>query len=308
MPDDRRGLTALFWSNVNPYGTFRLDMDKRLDLAPAAAVPRPRTPEEPPARLTTEITDTHDFQDLTDPRINEASWQAHDLLRAYAARDRAAIVEHLAHLEDDQLEFAKGVVANFNNDTRGVLRDTGRPHTPATLVREVDAVARFASAEHEFTVTTAARRLARGEAKMQEVIGAMDVRDRIHTLAVYTLWPSCSPCSAASGCRTCSTRPHGRPRRSADGRDRTASRDAVRTSRPSRNVRFRPAVRWSVRTSTPARPGSGSVAPAPFRQRDERQSWSYASASTPVSAWVMSSRRPSCRGPRACSGAARSSP
>lgn len=30
--EDRRGLTALFWSNVNPYGTFRLEMDKRLDL------------------------------------------------------------------------------------------------------------------------------------------------------------------------------------------------------------------------------------------------------------------------------------
>ncbi|MFE0654612.1 Tn3 family transposase [Streptomyces sp. NPDC059534] len=39
--EDRRGLTALFWSNINPYGTFRLDMDKRLDLAPLA-VPRPR--------------------------------------------------------------------------------------------------------------------------------------------------------------------------------------------------------------------------------------------------------------------------
>ncbi|MET8828122.1 Tn3 family transposase [Streptomyces sp. NPDC004610] len=37
--EDRRGLTALFWSNVNPYGTFRLDMDKRLDLL-AAGVPR----------------------------------------------------------------------------------------------------------------------------------------------------------------------------------------------------------------------------------------------------------------------------
>lgn len=24
--EDRRGLTALFWSNINPYGTFRLDM------------------------------------------------------------------------------------------------------------------------------------------------------------------------------------------------------------------------------------------------------------------------------------------
>jgi hypothetical protein len=30
--EDRRGLTALFWLNINPYGTFRLDMDKRLSL------------------------------------------------------------------------------------------------------------------------------------------------------------------------------------------------------------------------------------------------------------------------------------
>ncbi|MEY9963465.1 TnpA family transposase [Streptacidiphilus sp. MAP12-16] len=42
--EDRRGLTALFWSNVNPYGTFRLDMDKRLDLG--LAVPHPRTPAD----------------------------------------------------------------------------------------------------------------------------------------------------------------------------------------------------------------------------------------------------------------------
>jgi len=36
--DDRCGLTALFWSNINPYGTFRLDMQQRLDLdrGPAA--------------------------------------------------------------------------------------------------------------------------------------------------------------------------------------------------------------------------------------------------------------------------------
>ena len=30
--DDRRALTPLFWSHVNPYGRFRLDMDKHLDL------------------------------------------------------------------------------------------------------------------------------------------------------------------------------------------------------------------------------------------------------------------------------------
>ncbi|MFD8385828.1 hypothetical protein ACFV2X_46180 [Streptomyces sp. NPDC059679] len=29
--EDRRGLTALFWPNINPYGTFRLEMDNRLD-------------------------------------------------------------------------------------------------------------------------------------------------------------------------------------------------------------------------------------------------------------------------------------
>jgi len=34
--DDRRGLNALFWTNVNPYGKFRLDLDSRLDLDLAA--------------------------------------------------------------------------------------------------------------------------------------------------------------------------------------------------------------------------------------------------------------------------------
>lgn len=29
---DRRGLTPLFWSNINPHRRFRLDMDRRLDL------------------------------------------------------------------------------------------------------------------------------------------------------------------------------------------------------------------------------------------------------------------------------------
>ncbi len=36
-PVDRRALTPLFWSNVNPYGTFHLDMDTRLDLELVAA-------------------------------------------------------------------------------------------------------------------------------------------------------------------------------------------------------------------------------------------------------------------------------
>ncbi|MDF5757406.1 Tn3 family transposase [Spongiactinospora sp. TRM90649] len=47
--EDRRGLTALFWSNINPYGTFRLDMDKRLDLS-SATVPVPRRAADDAAR------------------------------------------------------------------------------------------------------------------------------------------------------------------------------------------------------------------------------------------------------------------
>ncbi len=84
------------------------------------------------------MKNSQDFQDLTDPRMNEASWRPLDLLRAYSARDRAAVIEHLADLEDDQLEFAAGVLANTYNDTRCVLQDTERPHNPATVVREVD--------------------------------------------------------------------------------------------------------------------------------------------------------------------------
>lgn len=70
-------------------------MDKRLNLVSAAAVPRPRTPaDKPPDR-----PQRHDDRDPRLPgphqlRMNEASWRAHDLLRAYASRDRAAIVEH----------------------------------------------------------------------------------------------------------------------------------------------------------------------------------------------------------------------
>ncbi|WP_405413707.1 Tn3 family transposase [Streptomyces decoyicus] len=48
--EDRRGLTAMFWSNINPYGTFHLDMDKRLDLGLAFAVPRPHSVEDATVR------------------------------------------------------------------------------------------------------------------------------------------------------------------------------------------------------------------------------------------------------------------
>ena len=34
---DRRGLSALFWTHLNLYGRFELDMSKQLDLGPAPA-------------------------------------------------------------------------------------------------------------------------------------------------------------------------------------------------------------------------------------------------------------------------------
>ena len=33
---DRRALSPLFWSHINPYGRFRLDMDSRIDLTAAS--------------------------------------------------------------------------------------------------------------------------------------------------------------------------------------------------------------------------------------------------------------------------------
>ncbi|MFI8191921.1 Tn3 family transposase [Streptomyces sp. NPDC085946] len=48
---DRRALSPLFWTRVNPCGRFELDMNRRLDLDLTArdAVPRPRAPEGRPA-------------------------------------------------------------------------------------------------------------------------------------------------------------------------------------------------------------------------------------------------------------------
>lgn len=40
---DRRALPPLFWTHVNPYGRFELDMNNRLALARAPVVPGPRT-------------------------------------------------------------------------------------------------------------------------------------------------------------------------------------------------------------------------------------------------------------------------
>lgn len=48
---DRRALSPLFWTHVDPYGRFELDMNRRLDLDLTArdALPRPRAPEGRPA-------------------------------------------------------------------------------------------------------------------------------------------------------------------------------------------------------------------------------------------------------------------
>ena len=36
--EDRRALTPLFWTHVNPYGQFNLQMDRHLDLSLPQAV------------------------------------------------------------------------------------------------------------------------------------------------------------------------------------------------------------------------------------------------------------------------------
>ncbi|MEU0969071.1 Tn3 family transposase [Streptomyces sp. NPDC005917] len=45
---DRRALSPLLWTHVNPYGRFESDMNSRLDLdlSIRATVPGPRTPHE----------------------------------------------------------------------------------------------------------------------------------------------------------------------------------------------------------------------------------------------------------------------
>ncbi|MFG2949237.1 Tn3 family transposase [Streptomyces adustus] len=45
--EDRRGLTTLFRSNIKPYGTFRLEMDKQLDFV-LSTVPHPVRRPVPP--------------------------------------------------------------------------------------------------------------------------------------------------------------------------------------------------------------------------------------------------------------------
>lgn len=42
---DRRALSPLFWTHVNPYGRFELDMANRLDLA-SATIPGQRISQE----------------------------------------------------------------------------------------------------------------------------------------------------------------------------------------------------------------------------------------------------------------------
>lgn len=48
---DRRALSPLFWTHVNPYGRFELDMTNRLEPGPLAAPPAQRTDERQTATI-----------------------------------------------------------------------------------------------------------------------------------------------------------------------------------------------------------------------------------------------------------------
>lgn len=47
---DRRALSPLFWQHVNPYGTFRLDLDTHLRIDPTGPEAARTGPAEPQQR------------------------------------------------------------------------------------------------------------------------------------------------------------------------------------------------------------------------------------------------------------------
>ncbi|MFJ6493588.1 hypothetical protein [Streptomyces californicus] len=50
---DRRALSPLFWTHLNLYGRFELDMNRRLNLDPTArTMPSPHTPADEPAAVS----------------------------------------------------------------------------------------------------------------------------------------------------------------------------------------------------------------------------------------------------------------
>ncbi|GJF27239.1 Tn3 family transposase [Streptomyces sp. HO565] len=75
--EDRRGRTGLFWSNVNPYGTFRLGTDQRLDLG--LTVSRARGD-----RHRRSITCGDAMTNFRQPAVRQAGW----CVRATAGRPR----------------------------------------------------------------------------------------------------------------------------------------------------------------------------------------------------------------------------
>jgi hypothetical protein len=51
---DRRGLSPLFWTRVNPYGRFELDMDRHLHLG--TLLPQQRAPQDHSTRTSDATT------------------------------------------------------------------------------------------------------------------------------------------------------------------------------------------------------------------------------------------------------------
>jgi hypothetical protein len=71
----RESLWNSLW-NVNPYGTFRPDMDARFDLGSAVAVPRPVSRQMTPPGQPWSCDEGR--ADLTGSCMNEAAWRARD--------------------------------------------------------------------------------------------------------------------------------------------------------------------------------------------------------------------------------------
>lgn len=125
-------------------------------------------------------------------------WRALDLQRAYAYRDRAAVAAVLGNLDERQLALTCSVlITNYNDDLRGLSRLQGADVSARALLREVDRVAAFAPAEHEFAVTTAVRDVAHARTDMTTALTNLDPADRAHTLAAYMTAMNISAASRA---------------------------------------------------------------------------------------------------------------
>ncbi|AXK36578.1 hypothetical protein DVA86_32390 [Streptomyces armeniacus] len=115
-----------------------------------------------------------------DPRFVEAMWRAADLTRAYLAQDSAHVAACLTGLDTDQQEhFLMWLVLEHD----ALFGDLGEP---TMGVRRLNELAALAPPETELATTTAFRRIAAEEVGLTRAVEDLELRDRVHTIAICT--------------------------------------------------------------------------------------------------------------------------